>query len=132
MSLRGIRSGPAFRSDGRGLAFVTGNDRGRVAPAAVGKPDKPTLFDLVRKHFWPSETILWALQSRLQTVPLRINRPCIAKLQRNTLFCRQTKWCISKSLPRPARNSNSDWTALARRSSFPCLSTAARAPSSYA
>jgi hypothetical protein len=79
MSLRGTRSGPAFRSDGRGLAFVIGNDRGRVAPAAVGKPDKPTLFDVVRKHFWASETILWALQSRLQTVPLRINRPCIAK-----------------------------------------------------
>jgi hypothetical protein len=50
----------------------------------------------------------------------------------STMFARHMKWCISKNLPKPASNRNSNWTALARRSPFPRLPTAARAPSSYA
>jgi hypothetical protein len=99
MSLRGTRSGPAFRSDGRGLAFVTGNDRGRVAPAAVGKPDKTPLFDPVRKHFWAPGTILRALQSYLQTALQWINRSPIAKPPAQYDVCRQMKWRICKDLP---------------------------------
>lgn len=78
MSSRGRGSWLAVRSDGSVLAFFPGNNCGGVGSKAVGNPDKTTLFDLVRKHFWASEPNVRALQSCLQTASLRLNSPSIA------------------------------------------------------
>jgi hypothetical protein len=118
MSSRGRGSWPAFRSDRR-LAFVSSDNRGTVGSKAVGKPDKTPLFDLVRKHFWAPGTILRALQSRLQTALLRINRPSIAKLQPTRRFAVRGSCAFPKTCPGQARTVASIGPGFARHPFLP-------------
>jgi hypothetical protein len=91
MSSRGRGSWLALQSDGRELAFVPGNNRRRGGATAVGKPDKTTLSELLRKDLCAPGRIARSPQSRLQTALPLLNRPSTAKPLPNTLFCRQTK-----------------------------------------
>ena len=99
MSSRGRGSWRALQSDGRVLAFVQVVIGGRVGSKAVGKPDKTTLFNLVRRLFCAPGTIPRTPQSRLQTALLRLNRPSISKLQPNTLFWPKRNGAFPKTCP---------------------------------
>jgi hypothetical protein len=114
MSLRRRRNWPAFRSDRRVLALVPANNRGSVGSKAVGKPDKTTFLDLVRKQFWAPGTILRPRQSRLQTALLRINRPSIAKLQPTRCLAVRGNGAFPETCPGQAGTAASIGPVLAR------------------
>jgi len=104
MSSRGNGSWLALRSERRARGSVPGGrQREKDGSVAVGKPDKTTLCDVVRGHFCAPGKVAWNPRPRLQTALLRLNCPSIAKLLPNAVFACQTKWCISKDLPRAAR-----------------------------
>ncbi len=104
MSSRGNGSWLALRSERRARGSVPGGkQRGKDGSAAVGKPDKTTLCNVFCGHFCAPGKVACNPRSRLQIALLRLNWRSIAKLLPKAVFACQTKWCISKDLPRAAR-----------------------------